>query len=76
MYPLLFGSCAPLCFSGYVLQGPQAPPVLGVQLGKPLFEMWCFHLGIVKKALDPPPSVKRANVEKNVPQTILALQSA
>ena len=28
-----------------------------------------FYLGIVQIALDPPPSVKRANVEKKVLQT-------
>ena len=40
----------------------------------PLFEM-CFlttlYMGIAQIALDPPPSVKRANMKK-VPQTILA----
>ena len=28
-------------------------------------------MGIAQIALDPPPSVKRANLEKEVPQTIL-----
>ena len=41
------------------------------QLGKPLFEMCWFYMGIAQIALEPPPFVKRANVEKKVPQTIL-----
>ena len=41
-------------------------------LGKPLFEMCWFYMGIAQIALDPPPSVKQANVEKKVSQTILA----
>ena len=36
-------------------------------LGKPLFEMCWFYMGIAQIALDPPPSVKRANVEKSAP---------
>ena len=39
-------------------------------LGKPLFEMCWFYMGIAQIALDP--CVKGANVEKKVPQTILA----
>ena len=43
------------------------------KIGRPLFKMcWFYSMGIAKIALDPPPpSVKRANMEK-VPQTILA----
>ena len=41
-------------------------------LGKPLFEMCWFYMGIAQIALDPSSSVKRANVGKKVPQTILA----
>ena len=33
--------------------------------------MCWFYMGIAQIALDPPPSVKRANLEKEVPQTIL-----
>ena len=43
-------------------------------IGKPLFEMCWFYMGIAQIALDRPrlPSFKRANVEEKVPQTILA----
>ena len=34
--------------------------------------MCWFYMGIAQTALDPLPSVKRANVETKVPQTILA----
>ena len=44
----------------------------GSQYGKPLLEMCWFYMGIAQIALDPSPSVKRANVGKKVPQTILA----
>ena len=38
-------------------------------LGKPLFEMCWFYMGIAQIALDPPPlSVKQANVEKKCPK--------
>ena len=40
------------------------------KLGKLLFEMCWFYMGIAQIALDP--CVKGANVEKKVPQTILA----
>ena len=33
--------------------------------------MCWFYMGIAQIALEPPPSVKRASVEKKVPQTIL-----
>ena len=36
--------------------------------------MCWFYMGIAQIALDPPPSVKQANMEKKVPQTILAFQ--
>ena len=37
-------------------------------LGKPLFEMCWYYVGIAQVALDPsPPPVKRANVEKKRP---------
>ena len=39
--------------------------------GKPLFEMCWFYMGFAQIDL-PTPLVKRANVEKRVPQTILA----
>ena len=44
---------------------------LKLSLGKPLLEMRWFYMGIAQIALDPP-SLKRANVEKKVSQTILA----
>ena len=37
------------------------------ELGKPLFEMCWFYMGIAQIALDPP-SIKRANVEKKCPK--------
>ena len=43
-----------------------------VLLGKPLFEMGLFYMGIASIALDPSPPVKWATVGKKVPQTILA----
>ena len=36
-------------------------------LGKPLLEMWWFYMGIAQIAIDPPPSVKQASVEKSAP---------
>ena len=42
-----------------------------VLLGKPLFEMGLFYMGIASIALDPSPPVKRATVGKTI-QTILA----
>ena len=41
-------------------------------LGQPLFEMCWVYMAIAQIAQDPPPSVKRTNVEKKVFQTILA----
>ena len=41
-------------------------------LGKPLFEMCWFYMGIAQIALDPPPSVRQTNEEEKVPQTIQA----
>ena len=43
---------------------------LSGSLRKPPFEMCWFYMGIAQIALDPP--MARANVEKKVPQTILA----
>ena len=43
-----------------------------VPLGKSLFEMCWFYMGIVQIALDPTPPVKRANMGKKCAQTILA----
>ena len=40
-------------------------------LGKSRSEMCWFYMDIAQMALDPPPSVKQANVEKKVLQTIL-----
>ena len=37
-------------------------------LGKTRVEMCWFYMGIAQIALDPPPSVKRANVEKKCPK--------
>ena len=41
-------------------------------LGQPLFEMCWVYMAIAQIAQEPPPSVKRTNVEKKVFQTILA----
>ena len=37
------------------------------ELGKPLFEMCWFYVGLTQIALDTPPSVKWANKKKSVP---------
>ena len=47
-----------------------AQTICQARLGKPLFEMCWFYMGIAQIALEPPlpPSVKRANVEKKCPK--------
>ena len=60
--------CDPLQFAQELAQ-----TICQARLEKPLFEICLFYMGIAQIALEPPPpSVKRANMEKKVPQTILA----
>ena len=56
-----YGSC-----SGYGVIREEGQVLLKFPfiLGKPLFKMCWFYMGIDQTALDPPPSVKRANVEE------------
>ena len=51
------------------ISAPKEPATSQIcRLGKPLFEMCCFYMGIVQIALDPPPPLSNvANVEKKVP---------
>ena len=37
-------------------------------LGKPLFEMCCFHMGIAQIALDPPTHCQTGTWKKNAPK--------